>query len=127
MTIYLSWEKDKQVEVENVAKLDALIDHLHALGRANVPFMVELQANPTTRMSLVVGRAESHVTFHTADTSPALVSAVGPWPDQETITFTHHGQYSEQPKQYWVPIAKARTALRQYYQSGTRPNSLRWQ
>ena len=126
MTPQLFWEEANRTEVRSVEELDRLVDQLTVEARADMPLTVELHVGDETAMSIVVGREESHVEFHSAATHPPIVACHGPWNDDELIEFSHRGQYSELPRRYFVPIADAREALRRYFRTGTRPDNIAW-
>ena len=126
MTLHLSWHENEFVEVHSVDELDQLIDQLTMQAKQRMPFSIELSVNNATSLLIVVGREESHMEFYSGQSRPPIVGCVGPWNDDEFIVFSHRGHYSEIDKRYCVPVMDARKALRQYFQTGLRPNNILW-
>jgi hypothetical protein len=123
---YLLWREDERSEIRTVQELDELVDRLTLEAKADMPFTVELHTADETLLCIVIGREESHVLFHSATSSPPILSSLGPWDDDEPIEFTYQEQESSVPKRFTVPIEDAREALRLFYQTGTRPDNIAW-
>ena len=126
MTPHLVWHENEHAEVHSVDELDLLIDQLTIQAQQTMPFSIELSVNNETGLLVVVGCEESHMEFYSAQSKPPILGCVGPWDDDELIVFSQRGHYSEMYKRYCVPITEARKALRQYFQTGMRPDNIMW-
>jgi hypothetical protein len=123
---YLSWGVNEYTQVSTLQELTQTIDRLITIAKADRPFTVELYVNAETGMGMVVGLEESSLQFYSTLGGPLVVGCSGPWDDDSLIAFYHGGHRSELPRRYCVPIMDAIEAMKHYFQTGMRPENIKW-
>ena len=126
ITAELTWDDDDHASVKSVEELDELLDHLPFTVRADLPFTVECQVNDETCLMITLGGNESHVEFYSMTERPPIAVCLGPWNDGTFVPFYRRWRYSEVERQFFVPLADAREALRRYVRTGERPDNIAW-
>lgn len=122
----LMWNGINHVTVHSVHDLDHFLDRLTIDAQDELPFTVELQMSPDTGLSIVVGGEASHMEWFAETSRPPAVGCSGPWDSDDLIVFLHQGEYSELPKRFFIPHDQARDAMREYFQTGSRPRNVVW-
>jgi hypothetical protein len=117
-------------EVQSPADLHALLDTLWTETQTGEPVIAELVAPHGASLGIGVGRAWSVAEFKSSPSEPPFYESVGgaeltDVPDDACV-FYYQGQWTEVPRETLIPSETAREAMRIFFETGNRPDNLRW-
>lgn len=120
----LEWTGGDAVEIGSREELDRVVDRLHAEAE-DEPFIVELVIDGGGILSVGLGRSETVLSYMGATLDPPYFQTAGGAGDRP-VTFRYRGDWSEFPPDSAVPLEQGRAALREFFSTGRRPDSLVW-
>jgi hypothetical protein len=122
----VEWENDGRAEVASVEQLDRLLDDLTEQARPR-PFMAVLISGTGDSLAIGLGRKESVLSWVSATGDPPYHGSNGDPSATGLVVFFYGGSWSEFPRSYAVPVADARAAAREFFETGVRPNQVGWE
>jgi len=132
MKAQVLWETGMPPETREIASagmLEELLDELTLQAKeADMPFSVQIELDDDSAILITVGSEISHMEFYSASHRPPIVASISAesTDENEIITFLHGGIPSTVSRISCVPIADARAAVRQYFETGGRPTNINW-
>lgn len=113
-------------EVTSLQELDDLLDRLEEEAERGDPLIVGLEMPNGASLSLGLGRSES-VLNYVDSPDPPYYSSLGDEGAEGSIVFYLDGHWTELPRSAAIPIEDAREAMRRFFETGKRPENVRWQ
>jgi hypothetical protein len=132
MKAQVLWETGMRPETREVASaesLEELLDELTLRAQEiNMPFSVQIELEDDSAILISVGSGISHLEFYSASHHPPVVASLSQvsTDGDEIVTVLHGGIPSTVSRGSCVPIAEARAAVRQYFETGRRPTNISW-
>ena len=118
------------IAVEDDAQLDDAIrlatDESQASGKLRA---ILIEAPNKNSMTMIVGCAETVLSFDSADRNPPYFASKGVSNKKEPVmtcylNFAHHTQF---PRKYVIPLRDGIEAVKQFVRSGERPSCIAWE
>lgn len=122
----LVWGTSGQAGVSSVEDLDRLLDRLTRDAKNTEPFIVELVADDGSTLSIGLGRELSVVNYVSASLDPPYLQSVGDGDNQEDLVFYYRSDWSEFALDSAVPAARAKAALRRFFETAELPDNIDW-
>jgi hypothetical protein len=127
MPLTVRWGRHLPVTVESTEALDALVARLAAeASDQHRPMCLEVSTSAETALKLTVGAEISHLEFFSANSHPPVNGSHGLWDQTDYIELDCLGELSYMQRRYFVPMAEALAALREYVLTGLRPSNVKW-
>jgi hypothetical protein len=122
--VKLFWGIDRTVEVASQDEFSSLLDKLADEARARGMIVQAIHNNGRT-LAIGVGREVSVLTFF--DGLGHSFTSVGNRQREDYLNFDFGGEVSELMGAKAVPIALARSAAKEFFDTGSRPGCLEWE
>jgi hypothetical protein len=120
----VQWNLNCEQSVASVEDLDSLLDKLHAQGK---PVMAVVEFTTGDSLAIGLGRSLSVLNFVLASSVPLSYTSLGSHCGDETIQFDFMGSISEFAIKNVVPTEVARSAMREFVESGQVSSKLEWE
>ena len=121
----------KRSPIGSLSELDERLDRLYAEAEAGEPFIVELvQPQRGAALGMGLGKTASVLAFKQSELPPYYQSVGDAEPlggPHDLVVFYYQGQWTEFPAKGLVSMESARSAMRTFFQTGERPNNIRWE
>jgi hypothetical protein len=127
--LLLAWGPDGAAEVDDVDRLDAMLDQLTREAEIDDPFVVDLVSEEHGTLSLGLGRPETVLSFVLPSHDPPYYASRGTNGSADGfVEFFYAGSLSEYPREQAVPIDVGREAARRFFRHPeTLPDNVEWQ
>ena len=120
-------EKEKPIEIANVAELDHLLDEIASNTTPEHPIIVFVYAYGY-QVSIGLGHTESFIHFESESGEPPYLITVGDEEAEGVLAFFLFGNHhTEIPRRYLIPIEEARDIVKEWLQTGVRPMDQKWE
>jgi hypothetical protein len=111
-------------------ELDDTLNQLTGRTEEGEPLIVELISPGGASLGIGLGRPESVLAFKSSS-EPPYFQSVGDNSSQTTsndvVVFYYQGQWTEFPAGALVPNESAREAIRIFFETGERPENVKWE
>jgi hypothetical protein len=120
----VQWNLSREQSFTSAEDLDSLLDELHAQGE---PVMAVVESINGYSLAIGLGRSLSVLNFVPVTGDPPSFTSLGSHRGDETIQFNFMGSISEFPIKNAVPMEDARSAMREFVETGQLASKLEWE
>jgi len=126
---YVRWKNLRGVRAGSLGALDQRIDALQQVAEIEQPMVAEVERQDGKVLYIGLGKKDAVLSFAASVDPPYYVSASGQLGRgrEETEGFYFYGIWTEVPRRFLVPMARARAALRLFWETGELSNEVSWE
>jgi len=123
----ISWNEHEQ-RLDSPDEIDRLLDNLHKCFSSGDPTLVTVEREDTgDSLSIGLGRDMSVLNYVRGDKDPPYYTSTGGSDGDEAISFRFGGEWSEYSLRNAIPLSIARSAMRQFCETGELTKNIEWE